>query len=44
MAMTALGMGTRMSKLKVVWLKPFYIAAILFLWLVIAGYGITKFY
>lgn len=36
-AMTALGMETNMSKLKGVGLKPFYLAALLFVWLIVSG-------
>lgn len=41
MAMTALGMETNFKKLKTVGLKPFYVALIMFAWLVIGGYFIT---
>lgn len=41
MAMTALGMETRLSKFKGIGLKPLYTAAVLFVWLLLAGYGIT---
>lgn len=36
-AMTALGMETNMSKLKGVGMKPFYLAALLFVWLTVSG-------
>lgn len=36
-AMTALGMETNMSKLKGVGMKPFYLAALLFAWLIVSG-------
>ncbi|MBU1657423.1 YeiH family protein [bacterium] len=42
MAMTALGMGTRFSKFKGLGLAPLYTAAVMFLWLVIGGFIITK--
>lgn len=42
MAMTALGMGTRFSKFKGLGLAPLYTAGVMFLWLVIGGYFITK--
>lgn len=38
MAMTALGMETRFSQFKGVGLKPIYLASILFLYLMVAGY------
>jgi len=43
MAMTALGMETSIDKFKGVGLKPIYLAAILFVWLIFGGYYITKF-
>lgn len=43
MAMTALGMETRIEKFKGIGFKPFYLASILFLWLLITGYVLTKF-
>lgn len=43
MAMTALGMETNINKFKGVGMKPIYLAFILFIWLIIGGYFITKF-
>lgn len=43
MAMTALGMETVFSKFKGLGLAPVYTATIMFAWLVIGGYYITKF-
>ena len=43
MAMTALGMETNVKKFKGVGMKPIYLAFILFIWLLIGGYFITKF-
>lgn len=42
MAMTALGMETNLAKFKGIGFKPFYLAAILFLWLTLGGYQIAK--
>lgn len=42
MAMTALGMGTRFAKFKGLGLAPLYTAGLMFAWLVIGGYFITK--
>lgn len=42
MAMTALGMGTRFSKFKGLGLAPVYASGVMFLWLVIGGFVITK--
>lgn len=42
MAMTALGMGTIFSKFKGLGLAPIYTAAVMFVWLVIGGFTITK--
>ena len=42
MAMTALGMGTVFSKFRGLGLAPIYEASILFLWLVIGGFMVTK--
>ena len=42
MAMTALGMGTRFAKFKGLGLAPLYTAGVMFLWLLIGGYFITK--
>jgi uncharacterized integral membrane protein (TIGR00698 family) len=43
MAMTALGMGTKFSKFKGLGLAPLYSALLMFLWLLIGGYYITKY-
>lgn len=43
MAMTALGMETNTSKFKNVGMKPIYLAAILFVWLIFGGFYIVKF-
>jgi len=43
MAMTALGMETRVEKFKGLGFKPFYLAFILFLWLMFAGYALIVF-
>lgn len=43
MAMTALGMGTHVSKFKQSGLRPVLLAAILFLWLLVFGYFLTVF-
>jgi uncharacterized integral membrane protein (TIGR00698 family) len=43
MAMTALGIGTRFAKFKGLGLAPIYTALGMFIWLVVAGYFITKF-
>jgi len=42
MAMTALGMETNINKFKGVGMKPIYLAAILFVWLIFGGYFIVK--
>lgn len=42
MAMTALGMGTRFAKFKGLGLAPLYTAGLMFAWLMIGGYFITK--
>lgn len=42
MAMTALGAETSIDKFKQAGAKPFYLAGILYLWLVLGGYGIVK--
>jgi uncharacterized integral membrane protein (TIGR00698 family) len=42
MAMTALGMETSVSKFKDVGLRPLYTAGIMFVWLLVGGYFITK--
>ena len=43
MSMCALGMETHVSKFKEAGAKPILLAAILFLWLLIGGYVVTKF-
>lgn len=43
MAMTALGMETSIDKFKNVGMKPIYLAAILFLWLLFGGFYIVKY-
>ena len=42
MAMTALGMGTRFAKFKGLGLAPIYTAGVLFIWLVVGGFVVTK--
>ncbi|WP_368030194.1 YeiH family protein [Arcobacter sp. s6] len=42
-AMTALGMQTSFDKFKNVGLKPIYLASILFIWLIFAGYIVISF-
>ena len=42
MAMTALGMGTIFSKFKGLGLAPIYTAGVMFAWLMVGGYFITK--
>jgi len=42
MAMTALGMETSMKKFLGVGLKPLYLSSIIYVWLVVGGYFITK--
>jgi uncharacterized integral membrane protein (TIGR00698 family) len=42
MAMCALGMGTTVSKVKEAGAKPIYLASLLFVWLLVGGYFITK--
>ncbi len=42
MAMTALGMGTRFAKFKGLGLAPLYTGAVMFAWLVIGGFIVTK--
>ncbi|MCB9989726.1 MAG: YeiH family putative sulfate export transporter [Rhodospirillales bacterium] len=41
MAMSALGMETNAAKFKGVGLRPIYLAAFLFVWLIFGGYGLT---
>lgn len=43
MAMTALGMETRINKFKGIGFKPVYLATILFFYLIVAGYALTIF-
>jgi uncharacterized integral membrane protein (TIGR00698 family) len=43
MAMTALGMGTRFAKFKGLGLKPLYTAGVMFGWLIVGGFLVTKF-
>ena len=43
MAMTALGMETRIEKFKGIGFKPIYLASILFFWLLLIGYAFTIF-
>lgn len=43
MAMSALGMETSFDKFKKVGMKPIYLASMLFIWLIIGGFFITKF-
>jgi uncharacterized integral membrane protein (TIGR00698 family) len=42
MAMTALGMGTIFSKFKGLGLAPLYTAGVMFAWLVVGGFVVTK--
>ena len=42
MAMTALGAETSIDKFKQAGAKPFYLAGVLYLWLVLGGYAIVK--
>ncbi|AXX89972.1 hypothetical protein CKA55_03720 [Arcobacter suis] len=44
MAMTALGMETSFDKFKNVGMKPFYLSLILFIWLMVVGYFLVKFF
>ena len=44
MAMTALGMETSFDKFKNVGMKPFYLSLILFIWLMVVGYLLVKFF
>lgn len=43
MAMCALGMGTTFAKFKEAGTKPIYLAGLLFIWLLVGGFFITKF-
>lgn len=43
MAMTALGTETNLSKFRQAGAKPFVLAGLLFVWLVVGGYFVTKF-
>lgn len=42
MAMTALGMETNLNKLKCVGIKPFILAMVLFIWLMLGGYTVVS--
>jgi uncharacterized integral membrane protein (TIGR00698 family) len=42
MAMCALGMGTTVSKFKEAGTKPIYLASLLFIWLLVGGFFVTK--
>lgn len=42
MAMCALGMGTTFSKFKEAGTKPIYLASLLFIWLLVGGFAVTK--
>lgn len=42
MAMTALGLNTAFNQFKHIGLKPFYLALLLFIWLICAGFIATK--
>ncbi|MBD3790414.1 MAG: YeiH family putative sulfate export transporter [Campylobacterales bacterium] len=42
MAMTALGMGTRFAKFKGLGLAPIYTSGLMFAWLVVGGFVVTK--
>ena len=44
MAMTALGMETSFDKFKNVGMKPLYLSLILFIWLMVVGYFLVKFF
>ncbi|MDD2887273.1 MAG: YeiH family protein [Aliarcobacter sp.] len=44
MAMTALGMETSFDKFKNVGMKPFYLSLILFIWLMVVGYFLVKYF
>ena len=44
MAMSALGMETSFDKFKNVGMKPFYLSLILFIWLIVVGYFLVKFF
>lgn len=44
MAMTALGIETSFDKFKNVGMKPFYLSLILFIWLIVVGYFLVKFF
>ena len=43
MAMTALGAETSIDKFKKAGFKPFLLAAIIYVWLIVGGYYLTKF-
>jgi uncharacterized membrane protein YadS len=42
MAMTALGTETSIDKFKQAGAKPFYLAAIIYVWLLVGGYFLCK--
>ena len=43
MAMTALGAETSIDKFKKAGFKPFLLAAIIYVWLIVGGYGLAKY-
>ena len=43
MAMTALGAETSIDKFKQAGAKPFYLAGIIYLWLLFGGYALCKY-
>jgi uncharacterized membrane protein YadS len=43
MAMTALGADTSFDKFKKAGAKPFYLAAIIYVWLMVGGYLLAKY-
>ena len=43
MAMTALGAETSIDKFRQAGAKPFYLAGLLYLWLVFGGYAIARY-
>lgn len=43
MAMTALGTDTSIDKFKQAGAKPFVLAGLLYIWLVVGGYLLTKY-
>jgi uncharacterized membrane protein YadS len=44
MAMSALGIETSFDKFKNVGMKPFYLSLILFIWLMLLGFFLVKFF